>query len=279
MNPHAPVHISLAALVRGLWINRELILTMIKREIVGRYRGSMMGLLWSLLTPLLMLLVYTFVFSVVLKARWSGIGAGTQESRAEFAILLFVGLIVHGLFAEVVNRAPSLILGNVNFVKRVVFPLEVLPIVTAGVALFHAAISLAVLLGAVFVISGSIPWTAVLLPLVLFPLLMLTLGVAWWLASLGVFLRDVGQVVGLLTTVLLFLSPVFFPITSVPEFFRPWMQANPLTFAIEQSRAVLIFGEAPDWQAWLLNTVAAGVVGWAGYAWFQKTRKGFADVL
>lgn len=279
MNPHAPVHTSPAALVRSLWINRELILSMIKREIVGRYRGSMMGLLWSLLTPLLMLLVYTFVFSVVLKARWSGIGASAEGSRAEFAILLFVGLIVHGLFAEVVNRAPSLILGNVNFVKRVVFPLEVLPIVTAGAALFHAAISLGVLLGAVFVISGSIPWTVVLLPLVLFPLLMLTLGVAWWFASLGVFLRDVGQVVGLLTTILLFLSPVFFPITAVPEFFQPWMQANPLTFAIEQSRAILIFGEALDWQAWLLYTAATGVVGWAGYAWFQKTRKGFADVL
>ena len=223
-----------------------------------------------------MLVIYTFVFSVVFKARW---GIGADESKTDFAILLFVGLIVHGLFAEVVNRAPGLILGNVNFVKRVVFPLEVLPVVTAGAALFHAVISLFILLGAVLMISGSIPWTAVLFPLVLLPLLMLTLGAAWVLASLGVFMRDVGQVVGLLTTILLFLSPVFFPITAVPEFFRPWMQANPLTFAIEQSREVLIFGQTLAWQEWSLYTVATGVFAWVGYAWFQKTRKGFADVL
>lgn len=266
------------ALVKSLWINRELIMAMVRREVVGRYRGSMMGLLWSLITPLLMLVVYTFVFSIVLNARWPG-GAGGEESRAQFAILLFAGLIVHGLFAEVANRAPTLVLGNVNFVKRVVFPLEVLPVVTAGAALFHAAVSLLVLLGAVFVANGSVPWTAVLFPLVLLPLLMLTLGVAWVLASLGVYMRDVGQVVGLLTTVLLFLSPVFFPITAVPEFFRPWMKLNPLTFVIEQSRAVLIFGEIPALQDWLMYSAVAGVIAWAGYAWFQKTRKGFSDVL
>lgn len=266
-------------MARGLWHHRELIGAMVRREVVGRYRGSVMGLVWSLITPLLMLVVYTFVFSVVLKARWAG-GTGTgEESRAQFAILLFAGLIVHGLFAEVVNRAPGLVLGNVNFVKRVVFPLEVLPVVAAGAALFHAAVSLVVLLAAVLVATGSIPWTALLFPLLVLPLLMLTLGVAWVLASLGVFMRDVGQVVGLLTTVLLFLSPVFFPIAAVPEFFRPWMQLNPLTFVIEQSRAVLIFGETPAWSGLLAYTAAAGVFAWAGYAWFQKTRKGFADVL
>jgi lipopolysaccharide transport system permease protein len=278
MNPHAAARTSPRALAGSLWHNRQLILTMVHREVVGRYRGSAMGLLWSFLTPLLMLVVYTFVFSVVLKARWSG-AAGAEESRAHFAILLFAGLIVHGVFAEVVNRAPGLVLGNVNFVKRVLFPLEVLPVVTAGAALFHAGVSVAVLLVAVFVANGAVPWTAVLFPLVLVPLVMLTLGVAWVLASLGVFLRDVGQVVGLLTTMLLFLSPVFFPVTAVPEFFQPWMHLNPLTFVIEQSRAVLIFGALPAWDAWLAYTLAAGLFAWAGYAWFQKTRKGFADVL
>lgn len=278
MNPHAALGTSPVALVQGLWRNRELILAMVGREVVGRYRGSVMGLLWSLVTPLLMLMVYTFVFSVVFKARWTD-AAGVQDTRAHFAILLFAGLIVHGLFAEVVNRAPALILGNVNFVKRVVFPLEVLPVVAAGAALFHSAVSLVVLLAAVFVTLGAIPWTAVLFPLVLLPLLMLTLGVAWILASLGVFMRDVGQVVGLLTTVLLFLSPVFFPVTAVPEAFRPWMLLNPLTFVIEQSRALLIFGEAPAWGMWLVYTFVAGAFAWLGYAWFQKTRRGFADVL
>lgn len=279
MNPHAAVRISPAALAKGLWVNRGLILAMIQREVVGRYRGSVMGLLWSLLTPLLMLAVYTFVFSVVMKARWSGADGALAESRAQFAILLFAGLIVHGLFAEVVNRAPGLVLANMNFVKRVVFPLEVLPVVIAGAALFHMAVSMVVLLGAVLVATGSIPWTALLFPLLLAPLLMLTLGAAWMLASLGVYMRDVGQVVGLLTTMLLFVSPVFFPITAVPEFFRPWMHLNPLTFAIEQSRALLIFGQLPSWGGLLAYTVAAGVFAWAGFAWFQKTRKGFADVL
>lgn len=276
MNPHAAHRTSPVALAESLWRNRQLVATMIQREVVGRYRGSVMGLLWSFVTPLLMLAVYTFVFSVVLKARWS---TGVEESRAQFAILLFAGLTVHGLFAEVVNRAPGLVLGNANFVKRVVFPLEVLPVVTAGAALFHALISLAVLLGAVLLATGSIPWTAALFPLVLVPLLLLTLGVAWMLASLGVFMRDVGQVVGLLTTMLLFVSPVFFPVTAVPEFFRPWMHLNPLTFIIELSRALLVFGELPAWDAWLAYTLGAGVFAWVGYAWFQKTRKGFADVL
>jgi lipopolysaccharide transport system permease protein len=131
----------------------------------------------------------------------------------------------------------------------------------------------------VLVTTGSIPWTVVLFPLLLVPLLLLTLGVAWVLASLGVFMRDVGQVVGLLTTVLLFLSPVFFPTSAVPESFRPWMQLNPLTFVIEQGRSVLIFGQAPSWAGWLAYTAAAGLFAWVGYAWFQKTRKGFADVL
>lgn len=254
-------------------------MTMVKREVVGRYRGSIMGLLWSLLTPILMLAVYTFVFSVVLKARWGSGGAAANQSHGDFAILLFSGLIVHGLFAEVVNRAPTLVVGNANFVKRVVFPLEVLPVIAAGAAMFHASVSLLVLLGGVLVGTGSIPWTAVLLPLVVAPLLLLALGVAWVLASLGVFMRDIGQIVGLLTTVLMFLSPVFFPITAVPQELRPWMEMNPLTFIIEQTRAVLIFGQLPDVEGWLVYTVAACLFAWGGYAWFQKTRKGFADVI
>lgn len=276
MNPHAAARTSPLALAAGLWRNRQLIAAMVRREVVGRYRGSVMGLLWSFITPLLMLVVYTFVFSVVFKARWSG---AEGEGRAQFAMLLFTGLVVHGLFAEVINRAPSLVTGNVNYVKRVVFPLEILPVVAAGAALFHAAVSLAVLLLAVLVATGSVPWTALLFPLVLVPLLLLTLGVGWALASLGVFMRDVGQVVGLLTTVLLFVSPVFFPVAAVPEALRPWMHLNPLTFIIEQSRALLIFGRPLAWPGWLAYTAGAAVLAWAGYAWFQKTRKGFADVL
>jgi lipopolysaccharide transport system permease protein len=161
----------------------------------------------------------------------------------------------------------------------VVFPLEILPVVSLGAALFHSLVSLGVLLAAFAIFNGYLHWTAVLIPLVMLPLVILTLGFAWMLASLGVFLRDVGQTIGIITTVLMFLSPVFYPVTAVPERFLPFIMANPLTFIIEQAREVLIWGHLPNWTGLGIYTLAATVVAWAGYAWFQKTRKGFADVL
>lgn len=249
---------------------------MSRREILGRYSGSLMGLQWAIVNPILMLIVYTFVFSVVFKSRWGG---GSDESRSQFALVLFVGLIVHGLFAEVLSRAPSLILGNSNYVKKVVFPLEILPVIAIMAALFHAAISLVVLMVAFVLMNGFLHWTVVFLPVILLPLLVLALGVAWWLASIGVFVRDVGQTIGLLMTILLFMSPVFFPVSALPEQFQPWMIANPLTFIIEQAREVVIWGHMPDWTGWLIYSAGASVVAWAGFFWFQKTRKGFADVI
>jgi lipopolysaccharide transport system permease protein len=194
-------------------------------------------------------------------------------------VVLFVGMIVLSLFSEVLNRAPGLILANVNYVKKVVFPIEILPVIAMGAALFHSLISLGVLLAAFTIFNGYLHWTAIFIPLVLLPLVIITLGLAWMLASLGVFLRDVGQTIGLITTVLMFLSPVFYPVTAVPERFRPFIMANPLTFIIEQARDVLIWGNLPNWFGLGIYTLAAIVVAWAGYAWFQKTRKGFADVL
>jgi lipopolysaccharide transport system permease protein len=276
MNPHAAQPTSLPALARDLWRNRLLIAQMSKREVVGRYKGSVMGLMWSFLNPLLMLAVYTFVFSVVFRSRW---GATEEESRLQFAVILFVGMIVHGLFAEVLNRAPAVILSNVNYVKKVVFPLEILPVVVLAAALFHCMASLIVLLVAFLAFNGYLPWTALLTPLVLLPLVVLTLGLAWIVASLGVFLRDIGQTIGIITTVMLFLSPVFFPVIALPEQFRPLIAANPLTFIIEQAREVLIWGRLPDWAGLGAYLIVATAVAWAGYAWFQSTRKGFADVL
>ena len=220
--------------------------------------------------------MYTFVFSVIFKSRW---GVGGEESKTQFAVLLFVGMIVHGLFAEVLNRAPSLILSNANYVKKVVFPLEILPVITMGAALFHSLISLGVMLAAFALFNGYLHWTVVFTPLVLLPLVILILGLAWMLASLGVFLRDVGQTIGIITMVMMFLAPVFYPVTAVPEEFRPWIMANPLTFIIEQAREVLIWGRLPVWAGLGIYTLTATTVAWAGYAWFQKTRKGFADVL
>lgn len=276
-NPHAAPATSLLALGRSVWLHRQLISQMTKREVVGRYRGSVMGLAWSFFNPIFMLLVYTFVFAVVFKARWGVTGA--EESKTLFAIVLFVGMIVHGLFAEVLNRAPTLILANTNYVKRVVFPLEILPLVATGTALFHSSVSLIVLLAAFAVFNGYIHWTAVFLPLVLAPLVIVTLGLAWMLASLGVFLRDVGQTISIITTVLMFLAPVLYPVTAVPTNLQPIIMANPLTFIIEQARAVLVWGTLPNWAGLCLYTLASICVLWAGYAWFQKTRKGFADVV
>lgn len=278
MNPHAERSASPASLLRSLVQHRALIFQMAKREVVGRYQGSVLGIAWSFFHPVLMLVVYTFVFSVVFKARWST-GSGSEEGRTQFAVILFVGMIVHGLLAEMITRAPALVLNNVNYVKKVVFPLEILPVVTALSTLFHAAISLAVLTTAFWVFNGYVHMTGLLIPVVFLPLLVLGLGVSWFLASLGVFLRDVGQIVVILTTVLMFLSPVFYPVSAIPEALRSWVMLNPLTFIIEQARAVLLFGKFPDWSGLMIYLMCALLVAWAGYFWFQRTRKGFSDVL
>ncbi len=270
--------ISSKEMLGSLWRNRGLIKALIKREIAGRYRGSVMGILWSFFNPLLMLAIYTFVFSVVFKARWSTtaeIGGG----KANFAIILFTGMILHGLFAECVNRAPGLILTNVNYVKKVIFPLEILPWVAFGSALFHGAISLVVLMAAQVILMQQIPWTAILFPFVLLPLAFATMGLAWFLAALGVYVRDIGQITGMFTTVLFFLSPVVYPISSIPREYQGWMQINPLTFIIEEGRNTLIFGRLPDIGQWGLMLAASMLIALAGFAWFQKTRRGFADVL
>lgn len=276
MNPHAAQPATPTSLVRSLRQNSQLILQMTRREVIGRYKGSALGLAWSFFNPVFMLTVYTFVFSVVFKSRW---GVGSEESKTQFAVVLFVGMIVHGLFAEVLNRAPSLILANVNYVKKVVFPLEILPVISMGAALFHSVISLCVLLIAFVIFNGFLHWTAVFVPLVMLPLVILTLGFAWILASVGVFLRDAGQTIGIITSIMMFISPVFYPVTALPETLRPWITANPLTFIIEQAREVMIWGHMPNWLGLVTYTLVATVLAWLGYAWFQKTRKGFADVL
>jgi len=262
-------------MVASLWRNRDLVKTLVKREVVGRYRGSFMGILWSFFNPVLMLVVYTFVFSIVFKARWN---AGS-DSKTEFALVLFTGLIVFNLFAECVNRAPGLILSNVNYVKKVVFPLEILPWVALGSAMFHALISLGVWLIAYLVLFGLPHATLFLLPLVIFPLLLFIMGLSWGLASLAVYLRDISQFIGIVTTVLLFLSPIFYPASALPEEYRDLVLFNPLAPAIEQVRDVLLWGKVPDMIFLSVYLLAAALVAWLGFAWFQKTRRGFADVL
>lgn len=259
-----------------LWRHRQLLAQLIRRDVAGRYRGSLLGMLWSFFNPLLTLAVYTFAFGVVFKAKWAG---GRSDSLLEFAIMLFAGLIVFSIFAECVTRAPGIVLANPSYVKKVVFPLEILPLVLLGSALFHAAASLAILVLGMALAYGSLHWTIVLFPLVIVPVALLSLALGWLLASLGVFVRDIGQAIGVLTTALLFLSPIFFPLAALPAAVRPWVALNPLAFPIEQARQVLVLGELPDWTRLAAYIVAGLALAAAGYAWFRRTRRAFADVL
>lgn len=267
--------ISPAEMVGSLWRNRALISALIKREVIGRYRGSALGVLWSFFNPLLMLMVYTFVFSVVFNARWSG-GVG---SKTEFALVLFAGLLVFNIFSECVGRAPSLILSNANYVKKVIFPLEVLPWISLGSAMFHAAVSFGVWLLFYFVFFGVPHLTVLLFPLVILPIILMVMGFSWALASLGIYLRDVGQVISLVITVAMFMSPIFYPLSALPARVQPLLKFNPLTIGIEQARDVLVWGRVPGLLTYMIFLVISILIAWLGFAWFQKTRRGFADVL
>lgn len=261
--------------VRALWTHRHLLTTLARREVAARYRGSLLGMLWAVFTPLLLLTVYTFVFGFVYRARWGGM---EQGGGVTFALVLFAGLNVFNLVAEALSRAPHAIVNTPAYVKKVVFPLEILPCVPVLAALFQTGVGFALLLAALALYQG-LPATAWLLPVVLAPLLVLLLGLSWFLAALGVYVRDVAHLMGMVLTVALFLSPVFYPLSALPEPWRSLLLANPLTLMVEETRAVLIFGRLPQWGALGAYLAAALLVGWLGFVWFQKTRKGFADVL
>lgn len=246
---------------------------MARREIWGRYTGASMGLLWSLVTPLLMLVVYTAVFGGIFQARWGGGG-----STAEFAMQLFCGMTLHALLAECLTRAPNKLFEHANYVKKVIFPLEILPVIVVLGALFHALIGVVILVVASVILHQAVYASLLAVPLVLLPLALLCLGVSWFLSATTVYLRDISQVTGLLATLLLFLAPVFYPVTMIPEAYRPLIRFNPLTVPIEQLRLV-IGGQWPQWGVLGAYTALALVLACLGFAWFQKTRKGFADVL
>lgn len=257
------------------WQNRKLVFRLARREIESRYRGSFLGILWSVLVPVIMLFVYAFVFTVVFQAKWE-IPAG---GKGHFVLLLFTGLIIFNLFAECLNRAPGLMISYISYIKKVVFPLEILPWVTLVVALFNAAISYSVLGVAYLVLLGAPPLTALYLPLMVLPILFFSLGLTLFFSSVGVFVRDLQQLMGLITMVIMFLSPLFYPLSALPESFRNLIQFVPLALSIEESRKVLFLGQSPDLIIWSAYLACSWLVAWLGFVWFMKTKKGFADVV
>ncbi|EPH2692817.1 ABC transporter permease [Klebsiella aerogenes] len=262
-------------IVRTFVRHRKLIINLTRREITGRYKGSLFGILWSFFNPIFMLVVYTFVFSFIFNARWSV----ESTSKAEFALVLFAGLIVFNFFSECAIKAPGTILSNVNYVKKVIFPLEILPIVNALSVLFHACVSISVWL-IFYIIEIGLPHVTVLLfPIFLLPLFVFVLGIGWLLSSLGVFLRDVGQLISIFVTALMFLSPIFYPVTAIPEKYRPLLNLNPLAPAISQFREIFYWGTIPSMSIYATYLFGCALFAWFGFIVFQKTRKGFADVL
>lgn len=253
----------------------SLIWEMTKREILGRYRGASLGLIWTLLGPLMMVVVYSVAFGEILRAKWPAIGGGTSN----FALILFVGLIVHGLFAECLTRSPMLVVSNPNYVKRIIFPLEILPLPMLLSALFHFAMNLVVFTVVHFIFEGPVPITILLVPLVVMPMIVLLVGLAWFLAALGVYFRDINQVTGPIATAMLFLSSAIIPVDTLPENYQRIFYLNPLTFIIDEVRSVALWGILPDWPglAWYLFFSLA--FAYLGSLWFQSTRRGFADVL
>jgi lipopolysaccharide transport system permease protein len=262
--------------MRSIWRHRQLTLQLAKREFANRHRGSLLGLLWMIVTPVCMLLVYTFVFSVIFKSRWSGAESG---NHAEFAVILFCGLTVFAFFSETISRSPNLIVSNPSYVKKVIFPLEILPVATFLASLFQGLLTLLILYVADFILFGRLPWTAVFIPAVLAPLTLFTLGLSWLLASLGVFLRDLAHIVPLALTALMFLTPVFYPVSAVPGQVALLCELSPLAYAVEDARRVLIWGELPRFASLLLHMTIGLTCAATGYWWFNRTRKAFADVI
>ncbi len=276
MNPHAPQPASPLALLRNLWRHRALVLALSRREIAGRYRGSVFGVFWSFLNPILMLSVFTFVFGEIFQARWAG---SQTTGGVDFAAALFAGLLIYNFFAECISKAPSLVLTNSNYVKKVVFPLEILPVVTLLAALFHLLVAYLILTALILFSGWQLGPTALLVPLVMLPFALLVTGFSWFLAALGVYLRDIGQFIAPMITALLFLSPVFYPLSVVSDRLRPIYMANPVTFVIEQVRQLMLHGRLPDWQGLAIYSLVALAVAFGGFYLFQKSRRGFADVL
>jgi lipopolysaccharide transport system permease protein len=266
-------------MLRSLWRYRDLVRQFTLREVMVRHKGTSLGILWAIVQPLLILGIYTFVFGVIFQNRWTHLRG---PDWANFPLNFFTGYLIFGLFAETVNRSPSLIIEHPNLVRKVVFPLEILPLTCLGAGLIYFSISVGLLIVVMLIIMHSIPWTIVLVPLTLLPLIMLALGISWIFASLGAFIRDFKQVVPVLTQLLFFITPVFYDVSAIPEPYREIIRINPLGTIVEVGRKCLLWGQPPSVEEWIrlgVVTALAFAVMIIGYAWFSKSKRGLADVL
>jgi lipopolysaccharide transport system permease protein len=245
-----------------------------KREFSGRYRGSFGGIVWSFAQPLFLLTVYTIAFGVILKSRW-----GFSGSTADYALMLFAGLIVFNTFSECLSKSTTLVTNNPNFVKKVVFPLELLPIVTVATALIHALIGVIVWFVGYALLFGTPKATAILFPVILVCLVPVLLGVGWMLSALGVIVRDISQLTGMLSHTLLFLTPIFYSIEAAPPLLQNLLMLNPLTFLVEQFRLTLFYGQMPALKGLAIYFVLASLFAWVSLVLFRQLRPTFADMV
>jgi len=263
-------------LASRIWNYRELIIRLSEREIIGRYRGSVLGIAWSVAVPLAMLAVYTFVFSQVFKAKW---GVTNEGGSIEFAAQLFAGLITFNFFAECLNRGPTLITSNPSYVKRIVFPLEMLSCVCVCTALFQAIVSLCVLVAFQATFLHHLSAYILFLPLVWLPLILGTLSITIIISAAGVFLRDLDKITGVLLSMIMFLSPIFFPLSALPSKWLPILGLNPLAYAIEQTRRITVDCTAPSFAYIFLGTLLTAILSEWSFSVFNKIRGAFADVI
>ncbi len=265
---------SLTYPVLTIWRNRSLIRTMVRRDILGRYRGSFGGVFWTVLNPLLLMLTYFFVFGVVLQTRF-----GADSSRAGFALYFLAGMLPWLAFSEAAGRAPGVMLEHRNFVKKLVFAVETLPVNLVAAGLVTEILGLVLFTAGFWAARGYVPASLVWLPALIVPQVLFTAGLCWFLAALGVFVRDLGQVIGFLLTLWFFLTPICYPEASLPAWALPVLSKNPLYVLVGGYRAVFLEAHAPAlgalWKLWLLSAV----VFVAGHAWFYKLRKSFPDVI
>lgn len=262
-------------MLKILYKNSYLLKQLVKKDIQQRYQGSVLGMLWSFLVPILMLIIYTFVFSEVFQAKWD---IDTSD-KYQFALVLFCGLSAFNMVGEVMNRSTGLIAANTNYVKKVIFPLEMLPVVVTFSALFNCVISFLILIAAKLVLYQNVSITLYMIFLAMIPLIIMSVGLSLFISAISVYLKDVGNFISVLVAVLMYMSPVFFPLSAVPESFRGICEANPMTYIIENFRNVVLYGKSLDWQFFGISCAVALGIYLLGKVVFMRAKEGFADVL